>query len=61
MNDETPTFQSTYYEAEVNENVQENAPLTFIAGSRNSVIDRDQVKTDLQNMDGALDSSYFLL
>lgn len=44
VNDETPTFMSTYYEAEITENVQENAPLTFISNSRNSVIDRDQVR-----------------
>lgn len=43
VNDETPTFRSKFYEAEISENAQENTPLTFIGETRNDVFDYDQV------------------
>lgn len=42
MNDETPTFASLHYEAEINENSQENSPVTFLPNFRNKVTDHDQ-------------------
>lgn len=42
VNDETPTFASLFYEAEINENSQENSPVTFLQNFRNKVTDHDQ-------------------
>uniref|UniRef100_A0A1B0CCE9 Putative cadherin egf lag seven-pass g-type receptor n=1 Tax=Lutzomyia longipalpis TaxID=7200 RepID=A0A1B0CCE9_LUTLO len=43
VNDETPRFRETAYECEVNENAQENTPITFLGNSPfNEVFDHDQ-------------------
>ncbi|XP_021707792.1 cadherin-23 isoform X2 [Aedes aegypti] len=42
VNDETPTFRSHSYESEINENAQENTPVSFLGFSRNEVFDYDQ-------------------
>lgn len=44
MNDETPTFRSPQYIAEVNENAQQNTPVNFIGDSIPQVYDYDQGK-----------------
>lgn len=43
VNDETPTFRSDSYDAEISENAQENTPLTFLGDTKNGVFDYDQV------------------
>lgn len=42
VNDETPTFHSSSYEAEIRENAQENTPVTFLGDNKNWVYDFDQ-------------------
>lgn len=42
VNDETPTFRSHSYECEINENAQQNTPVSFLGFSRNEVFDYDQ-------------------
>ncbi|XP_062536316.1 cadherin-23 isoform X2 [Armigeres subalbatus] len=42
INDETPTFRSYSYESEINENAQENTPVSFLGFARNEVFDYDQ-------------------
>ncbi|XP_055586421.1 cadherin-23 [Uranotaenia lowii] len=42
VNDETPTFRSTSYEVEINENAQQNTPVSFLGFTRNEVFDYDQ-------------------
>ncbi|XP_022239300.1 cadherin-23-like [Limulus polyphemus] len=42
VNDETPTFRSKKYIAEVNENAQVNVPVNFIGDSLPEVFDHDQ-------------------
>lgn len=42
VNDETPTFHSSGYEAEIRENAQENTPVTFLGDNKNWVYDFDQ-------------------
>ncbi|XP_060850417.1 cadherin-23-like [Rhopalosiphum padi] len=44
VNDETPTFRSPQYIAEVNENSQQNTPVNFIGDSIPQVYDYDQGK-----------------
>lgn len=44
VNDETPTFRSLQYIAEVNENAQHNTPVNFIGDSIPQVYDYDQGK-----------------
>jgi hypothetical protein len=44
VNDETPTFRSLQYIAEVNENAQQNTPVNFIGDSIPQVYDYDQGK-----------------
>lgn len=41
VNDETPTFRSETYVAEVNENAQVNTPVTFLGNARPEVFDHD--------------------
>lgn len=43
INDETPTFRSATYLGEINENAQNNTPVTFIGNSIPQVYDYDQV------------------
>lgn len=42
VNDETPTFRSNFYEAEINENAQVNTPVTFLGNFFPEVYDHDQ-------------------
>lgn len=42
VNDETPTFRSLAYTAEISESAQENTPITFIGDARNAIFDFDQ-------------------
>ncbi|XP_067141770.1 cadherin-23 isoform X2 [Centruroides vittatus] len=42
VNDETPTFKSQRYIAEINENAQDNVPVNFIGESIPEVFDHDQ-------------------
>lgn len=42
INDELPTFRESSYECEINENAQENTPVTFLGDARNDVYDMDQ-------------------
>lgn len=42
INDETPTFRDARYNCEINENAQENTPLSFIGDTHNTVFDLDQ-------------------
>lgn len=42
VNDEIPMFRSEKYEAEINENSQINAPVTFLNNARPEVYDHDQ-------------------
>lgn len=44
VNDETPTFRSSQYIAEINENAQQNTPVNFIGDSIPQVYDYDQGK-----------------
>lgn len=44
VNDETPSFRSDAYEAEISESAQENTPVTFIGNTKNGVFDYDQVR-----------------
>lgn len=44
VNDETPTFRSSKYIAEINENAQQNTPVNFIGDSIPQVYDYDQGK-----------------
>ncbi|XP_018347185.1 PREDICTED: cadherin-23 [Trachymyrmex septentrionalis] len=41
VNDETPTFRSMLYRAEINENAPENTPVNFIGGAVPEVFDHD--------------------
>ena len=50
VNDEIPTFHSSYYEAEINENAQENSPLRFLLNTRNQVYDHDQVSEEVKGV-----------
>lgn len=43
VNDETPTFRSSAYFAEVNENAPVNTPVTFLRNAVPEVFDHDQV------------------
>ena len=43
VNDETPRFRSHQYYAEVEENTQQNVPITFTGDSVPEVYDYDQV------------------
>lgn len=43
VNDETPTFRSPAYFAEVNENAPANTPVTFLRNAVPEVFDHDQV------------------
>ncbi|XP_044743020.1 cadherin-23, partial [Chrysoperla carnea] len=42
INDETPTFRSPHYECEIDENAQNNTPLTFLGNVVPEVFDHDQ-------------------
>lgn len=42
VNDETPTFRSESFTAEISESAQENTPITFVGDARNGVFDYDQ-------------------
>lgn len=42
INDESPTFRSTFYDCEINENAQINTPVTFLGAAINEVFDHDQ-------------------
>uniref|UniRef100_A0A8D8D154 Cadherin-23 n=2 Tax=Culex pipiens TaxID=7175 RepID=A0A8D8D154_CULPI len=44
VNDESPTFKSHKYELEINENAQQNTPVTFLSIGLNFVFDYDQGK-----------------
>lgn len=44
VNDESPTFKSPKYECEINENAQQNTPVTFLSYGLNFVFDYDQGK-----------------
>ncbi|XP_018055353.1 PREDICTED: uncharacterized protein LOC108691909 [Atta colombica] len=41
VNDETPTFRSMLYRAEINENAPENTPVNFIGGAVPEIFDHD--------------------
>ena len=43
VNDETPTFRSTKYVAEINENAPQNTPVTFLGDAVPEVFDHDLV------------------
>lgn len=43
VNDESPTFRSPAYFAEVNENAPINTPVTFLRNAVPEVFDHDQV------------------
>lgn len=43
VNDETPTFRSSRYVAEINENAAQNTPVTFIGDAIPEVYDHDLV------------------
>lgn len=43
VNDETPTFRSTQYHAEINENAPQNTPVNFIGDAVPEVFDHDLV------------------
>lgn len=45
VNDETPTFLSRQYTAEINENAEVNVPVNFIGSSLADVFDHDQVNS----------------
>lgn len=42
VNDETPTFRSSYYQCEVDENAQVNTPITFLGNAKPEIFDHDQ-------------------
>ena len=44
INDETPTFRSATYTAEVSESAQRHLPLTFLGSAVPQVFDYDQVR-----------------
>jgi hypothetical protein len=46
VNDEIPMFRSKSYLAEVNENAQASAPVTFLNSAVPEVFDHDQVIVD---------------
>lgn len=48
VNDETPTFRSPKYFAEINENAPPNTPVTFVGDAIPEVYDHDLVNTSLQ-------------
>lgn len=43
VNDETPTFRSTLYRAEINENAPQNTPVNFLGDAVPEVFDHDLV------------------
>lgn len=43
VNDETPTFRSTVYRAEINENAPQNTPVNFVGDAVPEVFDHDLV------------------
>lgn len=44
VNDETPTFRSQAYVAEINENAPQNTPVTFVGDAVPEVYDHDLVR-----------------
>jgi|SRR5436190_16907059 len=48
VNDETPTFRSTLYHAEINENAPQNTPVNFIGNAVPEVFDHDLVSTNYE-------------
>lgn len=47
VNDETPTFRSMLYHAEINENAPQNTPVTFIGDAVPEIFDHDLVNYEL--------------
>jgi cadherin 23 len=58
VNDETPTFRSSRYAAEINENAPQNTPVTFIGDVIPEVFDHDLVSSSVKKF--FKPSSFFL-
>lgn len=59
VNDETPTFRSSFYEAEITENAQVNVPVDFVGAGIPEVYDHDLGKNGTFNLYLIGDNSIF--